>query len=278
MNEEFIKVLLVEDNPGDARLVEIALSEPGPVEFKLERVGLLSAALRRLEKEEFNIMLLDLSLPDSQGMDTVTAVREQHQEVPIVVLTGLDDESKALGALRTGAQDYLVKGTATGETLRRTIRYAIERRKILADLNNVRGSDITSSEALNIVRNNLLNLVDAETSPFCSTDNGNEMLRNRMPRFMDDISEIYSEHLAQYVNGKKSGGEKVNIETLVERLADKKLGAQDVLEIHLNAMERLCSNGNSDLNKMLALKGPFAVLEVMGRLVNLLRSQNVPSY
>jgi two-component system, cell cycle sensor histidine kinase and response regulator CckA len=127
MNLEGIRVLLVEDNPGDARLFTELVRDTGAGQWKLVHVDRLSAALDRLSREPFDVMLLDLSLPDADGLETVIRAHTQAPKVPIVVLTGHDDEALAVRAVRAGAQDYLVKGRLDGDLLVRSIRYASER-------------------------------------------------------------------------------------------------------------------------------------------------------
>jgi PAS domain S-box-containing protein len=123
-----MKALLVEDNPADERLIrEIVKESPGET-FHFEHVTRLDSARERLRRESFDVVLLDLGLPDSQGMQTLQAMQEASGGVPIVVLTGLDDEGFALEAVRAGAQDYLVKGRFGRELLVRTVRYAVERK------------------------------------------------------------------------------------------------------------------------------------------------------
>jgi diguanylate cyclase (GGDEF)-like protein len=119
---------LVEDNPGDARLVEILLSEEGP-EFEVSHAARLGEALEELDRSGFDVVLLDLSLPDSSGFETVERVRMAVPQMPVVVLSGRDDEQIALRALQGGAEDYLVKGQGDGDLIARAIRYAIERKK-----------------------------------------------------------------------------------------------------------------------------------------------------
>ena len=127
---ESVSVLLVEDNPGDARLVEIMLSEPGLLwDFEIRHAARLGDAVEALERTEFDVVLLDLSLPDSSGMETVERVRTASSRTPVVVLSGQDDEWTALQALRGGAEDYLVKGRGDGDLVGRAIRYAIQRKK-----------------------------------------------------------------------------------------------------------------------------------------------------
>ncbi len=124
-----IKVLLVEDNPGDALLVRMLLEDAGADRFDLTDAGRLGEALDRLAGEDFGVVLLDLSLPDSHGLDTVSRLRAAASRVPIVVLSGLTDEEIALQALQGGAQDYLVKGQGDSNLIARAIRYAIERKR-----------------------------------------------------------------------------------------------------------------------------------------------------
>ncbi len=123
-----IKVLLVEDNPGDARLMRETLAEVTSAQFELTHVERLADALQRLADSQFDVVLSDLTLPDSRGLDTFTRVHAEAPAVPIVVLTGHDDDALALEAVHSGAQDYLVKGQVDGRMLSRILRYAIERK------------------------------------------------------------------------------------------------------------------------------------------------------
>jgi DNA-binding response OmpR family regulator len=134
MTEKLIQVLLIEDNPTDALLVEGALTQVSTAEFKLTNVERLIKGLECLSQEPLDVVLLDLSLPDSQGLETLVKIREQAPQVPVVVLTGLTDEELGLRALQEGAQDYLVKGHFEGGGLARTIRYAIERKRSEAEI------------------------------------------------------------------------------------------------------------------------------------------------
>jgi hypothetical protein len=134
VNLEGIRVLLVEDNPGDARLFQELVRDTGAGRLKLEHVNRLSTALDRLTNGNFDVVLLDLSLPDEQGLATLTRTHAHAPNVPIVVLTGLDDEALAVKAVRAGAQDYLVKGRVDRDMLVRSMRYATERARALEAL------------------------------------------------------------------------------------------------------------------------------------------------
>ncbi len=134
MNVSPIPILLIEDNTGDACLIEELLDEARTVSFHIEVADSLAAGLERLNRVPVRAALLDLSLPDSQGLDTLTRFRAQAPDLPVIVLTGLEDERLALQAVHEGAQDYLVKGQVDGWELGRALRYAIERESLRAEL------------------------------------------------------------------------------------------------------------------------------------------------
>ena len=130
-----LKIILIEDNLGDARLIQEMLEETRQaMPFEFESFNRLSSGLERLARGEMNVVLLDLGLPDSQGFNTFFKVYGQTKQVPIIVLTGLDDRELADKALREGAQDYLVKGQIDSNILERSIRYAIERKQVEKEL------------------------------------------------------------------------------------------------------------------------------------------------
>jgi diguanylate cyclase (GGDEF)-like protein len=122
-----IDILLVEDNRGDVRLFRENLSESGGHQYELTCAYNLDEALRRLDDEQYDVIVLDLTLPDSRGINTLTSVRMHAPQVPVILHTTVNDEALAVTALQNGAQDYLIKGQADGSMLSRSIRYAIER-------------------------------------------------------------------------------------------------------------------------------------------------------
>ena len=131
MSDKPVNVLLIEDNPGDARLLQEMLAEADRARFELECVDNLTSGIDRLSKGSIDVILLDLSLPDSHGLDTLRRVLTLPMELPIVViLTGTDNEALAVQALRAGAQDYLIKGQTDGNVLVRSMRYAMVRYQV----------------------------------------------------------------------------------------------------------------------------------------------------
>lgn len=130
MDKKQLRVLLIEDNAGDARFIEELLREVPEAPFSVEHVDSLSQGLAHLAQGDVDVILLDLSLPDSQGLESLNKILSQTQTLPIVVLSGLSDEYVAMKAVQEGAQDYLVKGNVDSNLLARTLRYAVERERL----------------------------------------------------------------------------------------------------------------------------------------------------
>ncbi len=130
--KETLKALLVEDERGNTRLIREALANADAHwgRFELETVDRLAAGIQRLAKGDIAVILLDLSLPDNRGLDAVFNLREHAPEVPIIVLTTSPDQALGIKALSAGAQDYLVKGKIDGPLLARSLRYAIDRKRL----------------------------------------------------------------------------------------------------------------------------------------------------
>jgi signal transduction histidine kinase len=133
MKDEAIHVLLIEDNPGDADLVRLRLVEAKPT-VDVSCFNRLSDGLASLQEKPPSVILLDLNLPDSQGAETFRKVLERAPNVPVVILSGQDDEALATKALHQGVQDYLVKGAISSGGLDRAMRYAVERQALLRSL------------------------------------------------------------------------------------------------------------------------------------------------
>jgi DNA-binding response OmpR family regulator len=129
-----IQALLIEDSPSDVLLLREGLGTDVSGQFALTHVERLEDGLKCLVRDRFDVVLLDLGLPDSQGLETVRKLRLQDWDVPVIILTGLDDETLAANALHEGAQDYLVKGHFDGYWLTRATRYAMERHRLFLEL------------------------------------------------------------------------------------------------------------------------------------------------
>ena len=134
LEQKAVKVLLIEDNPGDARLIRVMLADAAGSAFDVEHVDRLERGIKKLEEKGADVVLVDLSLPDSHGLETFTQLHARASHTPIVVLSGLDDTTLAVQAVHEGAQDYLIKGQVNGQLLARAMRYAIERKRLTLQL------------------------------------------------------------------------------------------------------------------------------------------------
>ncbi|HYD71199.1 response regulator [Azospirillum sp.] len=142
-----IRVLLVEDDDADARLVQIGLRHARTAAFAVHRAATLREAFDRLAAQPADVVLLDLSLPDSHGFHTIEKVKAAFPAVPVIVLTGLDDTDFAVDAVEAGAQDFLVKGQADAGLMQRAIRYAISRQRLEDELRAAKAAAEAASRA-----------------------------------------------------------------------------------------------------------------------------------
>jgi DNA-binding NtrC family response regulator len=166
MNKPTIRILLIEDNEGDVRLMREWLAESQRVEFELLWAQTLKEAIEKLKIESLAAALVDLSLPDSHGIDTFDRVYRAKAGLPIIVLTGQDDEAMAVEAVQKGAQDYLVKQhLSSSHLLIHAIRHAIERKQLIVELN----------QRVRELQNKLLDARRASfEEPYCSSCQGLE--------------------------------------------------------------------------------------------------------
>jgi signal transduction histidine kinase len=142
VKEKALQILLVEDNAGDARLLREMFSKEKPDSFKLTHLLRMSEAEIHLAKGEVDIVLLDMGLPDGHGLDTVRRARAAAPGIPMIVLTGLDDERLAAEAMKEGAQDYLIKGQIENRALPRALRHAIERHRMQTETDLIRTNQL----------------------------------------------------------------------------------------------------------------------------------------
>jgi two-component system cell cycle sensor histidine kinase/response regulator CckA len=138
MVERPIRVLLIEDNPFDVRIIQDILSQAEGTPFEITAAARLSEGLNHLNTGGFDVLLLDLNLPDQKGLSSLGKILSIDKKLPIIIISGIGDEKTALDALKKGAQDYFVKGNLDGRVVTRSIRYAIERNRIEEELKRAR--------------------------------------------------------------------------------------------------------------------------------------------
>lgn len=171
MEEKAVKVLLVEDSPTDAMLLTEALGDERSMQFRTAHAETLADAMKRLQEQAFDLILLDLGLPDSQGLETFARMHDHAPQIPIIVLTGLDDDTLAIQAVKEGAQDFLTKGRVDRYWLVRNIRHALERHQMylevhalsltdgLTGLYNRRGFVTLAEQQLKVARHSSRGLI-----------------------------------------------------------------------------------------------------------------------
>ena len=203
-----IKILLIEDNPGDARLIEELLRNAMDFKHDLIFTPSLSEGLEYIDKEPLDVILLDLSLPDSNGFDTIFRTREKAKNIPIVVLTGLNDENYARKAVQAGAQDYLIKGQIDSNPLVRSIYHAIDRHKMMQTIESL-ASTLQQSEA------HLKKIINKNADSIVIVDN------NGIVSFVNPAAEKFfgrkkSKFIGEFFNFPTADSDKTEIEIVRE--------------------------------------------------------------
>jgi signal transduction histidine kinase/DNA-binding NarL/FixJ family response regulator len=225
--------LLVENNIGDAELLRDTLNEVSSAnfDFKLVHVVRIEEAMESITQGSFDLVLLDLSLPDAHGLETVTEMRRVAPDLPIVVLSGLNDEQMAVKAMRKGAEDYLVKGQVDSETLVRSIRYAIERKRIETQIQQHQ----SRQAALHQIHLAVTSTLD---------------LRTRLNLLLERIADYYPSYvMAVRLRNEENG----NLETL----ACRNLDIRECEEIPLQT-----ATGKSLTYAVLEARAPLAIVDM----------------
>jgi signal transduction histidine kinase len=237
-----IEILMIEDNPGDARLVQEMLKDSESKQFNLQWAKNLSEGFDNISKNDFDIILLDLSLPDSHGLETFIKLHKQVNTIPIIVFTGQTDESLGIETIQKGAQDYLVKGNVDYNLLSKSITYSIERKNVALELERTQADLIETAHkagmadiAISVLHNvgNVLNSVICSSSIIESSLKkssipdllkANELLREHKNNFETFIRDNpKGSKLLEYylIIGEKLLNEKKTIEQELGRVIEK---------------------------------------------------------
>jgi signal transduction histidine kinase len=238
MNDQTaLQVLLVEDNSGDARLLREMFSEEKTGSFQLTHVLHLSEALVLLAKGGVDIVLLDMGLPDGHGLDTVRRARAVAPGVPLIVLTGLDDEALAAQAMKEGAQDYLIKGEIENRALPRALRHSIERHRMQLATDLVHAQVQARTAELREVNVQLRAEIAARDAAERELRTNNQHL-SRSNRDLEDFAYVASHDLRAPLGGIDSAAKWLE-EDLHDSLSDESRKILGLMRSRITRMEKL---------------------------------------
>jgi len=266
-----MRVLLIEDNEADAVLIREILAEVTGTIFDLKWADRLSTGLERLAEGGVDVILLDLGLPDSQGLETLVKVQTQVPEVPTVVLTGLEDQTLATQAMRAGAQDYLVKGQVDSNLLGRSIRYAIGRQRLLMELEQVRLREQRERELRSLEQ-----LSAPPSTAVTAQTFGLAPLRESAPQAFDELVQTYGDLMDLALEQRAYRVEhniSERLRSLAEQVGFLRAGPRDVVEVHSNALKRKTREVAPAKAQAYVEEGRLTVLELMGHLVSYYRNR-----
>jgi len=225
-----ISILLIEDNPDDSDFFAETLVDIPTETFDLTSVMRLNEALSKLDAQTFDIIFLDLALPDAHGTDGFTKIQQKNPTIPVVVLTGLDDDKTALDIMRQGAQDYLIKGTIEPPLLHKTIGYAIERKR----------AETTSQEAerLKVLAQSAVTTSHHINQPLTSLLGYCDLLLS-----MAKTDEATPETLTEFLNEIRDSGIKIRdivqkFERIEHYVTTPYLDGVDMLDLDASAPEK----------------------------------------
>ncbi|MFO1418160.1 MAG: response regulator [Methylotetracoccus sp.] len=266
-----MRVLLVEDDPGDRDLVEDRLAQSRTEHFEVRCAATLSDAIECLDRQRFDVILLDLGLPDSQGIETYRTVQARVPYVPVVILTGSEDEAMAREALNAGVQDYLVKDWDDATLTGRSLLYAIERKRLQQQLEQERNAlepegDATAHDCMSHWPSNL---VTAHRF-------GEEPLREVTPSLFNQWVDYYGQSIRMALDNRvtcSQHGVSERLRTIARRLGAQSAGPRDVIELHQTTMAKLCRSANHRQVEAYTDEGRFLLLELMGHLASFYRSR-----
>ena len=267
---ENIRILMIEDDNEDALILRRSLAKAAAGKFHLKHARRLSTGLNTITAEAFDAVLLDLNLPDETGLDTLGRVYQHAPHLPIIVLTGTDDEDLALRAVHMGAQDYLVKGQIDGNSLMRSIRYAVERHQLMTELEHARQREQQLEEMQSIER-----LSATSVTAVTAQALGVPSLREGLPDTFDEYAGEYGELLNLALEQRAYRVEH-NVSAVLRSMADAlgflKAGPRDVVEIHTTALKQKSDGVNMKCAQAFIEEGRLMVLELMGYLVSYYRN------
>ncbi len=260
MSSRATQVLLVEDNPGDAVMVETLLKEVEADAFELTHAAKLDQAVAALQTGGFDIVLLDLKLPQSDGLETYRRLRAADGDIPVVVLTGMADEAQGPEAVRAGAQDYLGKDGLTSRDLWRALQFALARHE-------------AARRQLQMLADELHDFERARSSgtlPVTAAAYAAGPLRETHPERFADFKHRYAEALAE-VFQQQEGNATTVLKELAAELGVLKASARDVADLHVAVLGEMARRIARERLSAYVHEGRIVAFELTGHLLNYYR-------
>jgi DNA-binding NarL/FixJ family response regulator len=271
-----INVLLAEDNPTDALLLKESLMDVAGIEFLVSHVERLDACLELLSRTRFDVILMDLGLPDSSGLETFRSLREKAPDLVVLVLTGLEDEETGIQAVKLGAEDYLMKSQVKTSLLGRIIRYAIERNHMRKALDERKEREAQDREVRSLER-----LSNAAATSVTAALYSGSAVQQSMPQEFQDAVLHYSRLLDVKLELRAHRTE----ETCADELRDlgNELGLlratpRDIVQIHSMALRDKIRNIPLPKTQAYLEESRIVVLELMGYLAGFYRNYYTSAY
>jgi len=256
-------ILLIEDNPADARLI-VEMTQN--CNFRFEIAERLSEGINRLKNSEYTAILLDLSLPDSQGFETITNALAAAPEIPIVILTGAGDDEIGLKAIQNGAQDYLVKGKISDDLLVRVLRYAIERNNLKNELEKIRllHQQKELSDELKRNQSHLLAMSSGSGKLETQKHSASENLD------LKPMVLIYKELVIKYIRALRLREERPSEEVreFAAMLNNHKVNAAGVVRIHLRFLNEISGQVDIQQERAFSNDARLVLVELLGNMLD----------
>ncbi|MBL8021675.1 MAG: response regulator [Leptospirales bacterium] len=261
--ERPISVLLVEDNPVDVLLLQEAFNDLPETNLQIDQTDHLTKALELLETKNFDAVLLDLGLPDSQGLDTFVKLHSKHSHVPILVLTALEDEEVGLQIVRTGAQDFIVKGKIHPLSLSRSLRFAVERAERESRVQVDRELEMGDVESLAASPEAVTSTQLFSAGP----------LRLTHPDQFERIVERYAAMILTSLDLRNENRHPTYepLQPLATVLGRIRCSSTDLIEIHTAALKTIMEGQSSARAQAIMAQGRLMILQLMGNLANFYR-------
>lgn len=264
MQQPLIRILIVEDNPSDVRLIKDLLDGVDAYRFELTRAVRLAEAIRCRDKTEHDLIVLDLNLPDSSGLDTLRAICSDPFHMPIIVLTGAHDEDTGQDAVRLGAQDYLVKDDLTEQTLKRSILYTLARHELAMQYRHRLEQELRGFERAS----------ETGALPVASATYSAVPLRDAAPEAFSKLARKYAKALDAALERrlfKRHADLSTKLREFAEDLGALRASSRDVADMHIFVLEAALRETLPQRSQAYLEEGRFVAFELLGHLANVYR-------